>query len=141
MIGRYNLWERLGFGAVGFMTTSAEDGGVEFCGLDRRGIIGVPGQCPMASFASNDNMLALILLFCYVGVTAFADRMAGMGDGTSRYLINGCSSKMTVLPEGTGNDCSSEPDKGEDPDCHQGSEPDEVFYVVEQGSAPAPETG
>lgn len=94
----------------------------------------------MAGFASDDNMLSLALLFSHVRVTAFADRMAGVGDGTSRYLINCCPSKVSILPEAPGNDRSPESDKREDPDCHQGSEPDEVFYVLEQSSAPAPET-
>jgi hypothetical protein len=94
----------------------------------------------MAGFASDDNMLSLPLLFGYVRVTAFADRVAGVDDRTSRYFCNGGASIVPILTEAPGNDCRSEPDKGHNPDCHQGSEPDEVFYVLEQSSAPAPET-
>lgn len=94
----------------------------------------------MASFASDDNMLPLALLFGHVRVTAFADRMASVGDRTSRYFCNGGPPIMTILTEAPGNDCRPQPDKGHDPNSHQGSEPDEVFNVLEQSSAPAPET-
>lgn len=86
MVGGHNLRERLGFGAVCFVATGTDDSGVEFWRLDRCGVVGVPGERPMASLASDDNMLSFTLLFGHVRMTAFADRMSGMGDRTSRYF-------------------------------------------------------
>ena len=132
MVGGHNLREPLGFRAVCFVTAGADDGGVEFWRLDRRGIVGVAGERPMAGFASDDNMLSLILLFGHFRVTAFTDGMASVSDRTSRYFSNGGASIVTILTEGSGNDCRSEPDEGHDADRHEASEADEVFYVFEQ---------
>jgi len=132
VIGGCHLGESLGFGAVGFVASGANHGGVEFRRLDRGGIVGVPGQSSVAGFAGNDQVAAQLFLIDDVGVAGFADFVSGVGDGAARDLSDGVTAIVSVLAEAVGDNGGAEDEEGHQCDHHDSGEPDEVFDVLEQ---------
>ena len=103
-----NLREILWFGAVGFVTSGADDRSVQFYWRDGRGIVGMFGQSSVAGLARNDDVLAQLLLIDDVGMAALADGVAGEGRGTGRDFGDGGSAIVAVLAKAARDDGGSQ---------------------------------
>ena len=68
----------------------------------------------------------------YIGVTAFADLVTGMGNRAGCQFSDGISTIVSVLAEGFGNDSGAQDHEGHDRDQHDGGESKKVFDVLEQ---------
>jgi hypothetical protein len=136
-----DLGEGFGLGAVGLVTASTDDGGVELRGLDRCGIVGMFGLGAVAGFTGDDDVAALLFLVNNVGVAGLADLVTGVGDGAGGDLGNGVTAVVSVLAKAVGDDGGAKKDEGDQGDRHDSGEPDEVFNVLEQFGLSAPAAG
>jgi len=75
-------------------------------------------------------------LIDYIGVTAFADLVPGMGDRAGCQFSDRVSTIVAVLTEGFGNDSGAQNHEGDERDQHDGGESKKVFDVLEQKSHP-----
>jgi hypothetical protein len=71
-------------------------------------------------------------LIDYIGVTAPADFVTGMGYRAGCYFRDGISTVVSVLAEGFGNDSGAQDHEGDERDQHDGGESKKVFDVLEQ---------
>ncbi len=131
-----NLRKALRLGAVGLVAAGTHHGCVQFLGLYRSGIIGVPGQSSVASLASNHHMLAKLLLVYDVGVAGLAGVASGKCNRSGRDLTDRRSSIVAILPKAVRYDGGAQ-----NYECHQrdgddGSQPNEVFDVLKQARVP-----
>ncbi len=141
MIGGDDLEEGFGFGAVGFVTAGAGDGGVELGGLYGSGIVGMLGLGSVASFAGDDDVLAELLLIDHVGVAGLADIVTGEGRGAGSDLSDGGAAIVSILAETVGNDEGAQANERDQGDGHDDRKPDEMFDVLEQAGLSAPDSG
>ena len=96
------------------------------------------GLGPVAGFAGNPYMLALLFLLDHVGVAGFANIVTSEGHGPGRDLGNGGAAIMSVLAKTARNDGGPQDDECDHCDCHDGRQPNEVFDVLEQFVRPTP---
>jgi hypothetical protein len=127
-----DLRESFGLGAVGFVAAGADDGGVELGRLDGGGIVSMLGLGSVASFAGDDDMLALLLLFHNVRMAGLAHIVAGMGYGAGCGFGDGSAAIVSVLAEAARNDGGAQEKESHQSDRHDYGEADEVFDVLEQ---------
>jgi len=127
-----NLGEGFRFGAVGFVTASTDDGSVELRGLYGAGIVGMLGQGPVASLASDHDMLAQLLLIGDVGVTSFAGVVTGECDGPSGHLAKRRAAIMAILPEAVRHDCGPQDDERHERDGNYCCQSNEVLDIFKQ---------
>jgi hypothetical protein len=132
MIGAGHLGERVGLGGVSLVATGANHGGVGQRRLYGSGILGVPGLRAVTSLTVKADMPAQLLLIDYIGMTAFADFVTGMGNRTGRDFGDGVTAVMPVLSERFRDDSGAQDDEGDDRDQHDGGKPKKVFDVFEQ---------
>ena len=76
-----DLGEGLGLGAVGFVATGADDGGVELRRFHGGWVVGMFGLGAVAGFAGDNDVPTLFFLIDYVGVTGLTGVMAGEATG------------------------------------------------------------
>ena len=136
MVCGYYLWKPLRLGAVGFMTSHADDGGFDPRRLNA-GIIRMVRQCAVAGFARDDQVLSSLLLVGDVGVTSLASLMASVDDGSGGKFGDGGAAEMPVLAKTLGDNGCAHNHKCQQHDQHHGGQPDEMFYVLEQARASA----
>ena len=132
MIGAGYLRERAGLGGVCLVTAGANHAGVGQGRLDGSGVLGVPGLRAVANLAVKAGMPAQLLLIDYIGMTAFADFVTGMGDRASGQFSDGIAAVVSVLAEGFGNDSCAQDDERDERDHHDSCEPEKVLDVLEQ---------
>jgi hypothetical protein len=77
-------------------------------------------------------MPAQLFLIDYLGMTALASVMTGMGNWAARHFGDRISTIVSVLAEGFGNDSGAQDHEGDERDQHDGGEPKKVFDVLEQ---------
>ena len=133
-----DLGKGLWFGAVGFVTAGADDGGVEFRRFDGCRIVGVFCLGSMASLAGDHNMLAEFLLVDNVGVASLANVMSSVRDGTGRGLGDGIAAIVAILPKTVGYDRRAQEDEGNQRDRDHDGKTNQVLGVLEQDVFPAP---
>jgi hypothetical protein len=132
VINAGHLREEVRLGGVGLVAAGANHGGVGLGRLYGSGIFGVPGLWAVANLAVQAGMPAQLLLIDYIGMTAFADFVTGMGNGAARQFSDGVSAIVSVLAEGFGNDSGAQDHEGDERDNHDGSEPKKMFDILEQ---------
>ena len=132
VIGTGHLGEGVRLGRVGLVAAGANHGGIGQGRLDRSGIIGVPGLRAVANLTVQSGMPAPFLLIHYIGVTAFADFVTGVGDRACCHFSDGSAAVVSVLAEGFGNDSGTQDDERDERDQHDSGEPKKVFDVLEQ---------
>jgi len=132
------LRKALWLGAVGLMTAGTHDGGVQFLGLQRSGVVRVLDKSPVTSFASDYHMLTQFFLIRDVGMTGFADIVPGERNRPRRDLTDRRPSIVAVLPKTAGYHSASQKQEDDQRYGDDGSQPNEVFDVFEQISVPAP---
>ena len=136
MVCRYDLWKPLRLGAVGFMTSGADDGGFELRRLNA-GIIRMVRQCAVAGLAGDYHVLSSLLLVGDVGVASLASLVASVDDGFGGNFGDGGPAEVPILAETLGDYGCAHNHKCQQHDQHHGGEPDEMFYVLEQARASA----
>ncbi len=127
-----DLGEGLRLGTVGLVATGADDGGIELGRFHGGRVVSMPGLGSVASFAGDDDVLALLLLVYNVGMAGLAGVMAGEGDRPRRCLGDGSAAIVAVLAEAARDDGGAQEKECDHCDRHDGGEPDEVFDVLEQ---------
>ena len=88
----------------------------------------------VAGLARNNHMPALLLLIDDVGMAGLARIVARKGNRPSCDLRDRCAPIVPVLAKAPRNNCGTQDDEGNHSYCHDGSEADEVFYVLKQFS-------
>ena len=136
MFGTHNLGKPLRLRTIGLVAAHANDCGVRQGRSNRTGVVGVLGERPVASLTGERRVFTLFLQIGDVGVTRLTSFVTGNGNRTRRYLSNGCATIVAVLPEATGNNSCAQNHEREERDQHHCSEPDQVFYVLEQVRLP-----
>ncbi len=99
------------------------------------------GQCPVARLAGDHHVLALLFLIDDIRMAAFADVVAGKGNGPGSSFRNRGAAVVTVLSKAARYDRLAQDDERNhgygDDDC----KPDEVFNVLKQCRLSAPDSG
>ena len=90
VICRHNLRKALRLSAVGFVAAGTHNSRVELRRLHRRWIVSVFGLCPVAGFARNNHMFALLFLLNYVGMAGL--QTSWPAKATGRAAISGMAS-------------------------------------------------
>jgi hypothetical protein len=139
VVGGNDLREGLGLGTVRFVAAGADDGSVKLLRFDSCGIIGVLGLRAVAGFARDDDVASLLFLVDDIGVASFADFVSGMSDGAGGDLGDGGAAVVAIFAEAAGDDGCAQDREGNQRDCHDSSEPDEMFYVLEQVGLSVPD--
>ena len=132
VIGGDDLGEGFGFGAVGFVAAGADDSCVELGRLHGSRIVGVFGLGSMTGFAGDDDVSAEFLLIDDIGVAGLAGIVSSVNDGAGGDFGDGCAAIVSVLPKTVGDDDGAQADEGNQGDCHDCREPDEMFNILEQ---------
>ena len=133
-----HLREPLGFSAVGFMTTNAENGGVQLFRQHRAWIISMGRQGSVAAFAAHVHVPSTAFCLQYISVTALAGLVSGVDDRFFRYLMDCVTPVVSELSEATWNQDATEHDennKADDEDSSQAEEMSEILEVL-HGSQP-----
>jgi hypothetical protein len=131
MVFRRNLRKILRLGNVGLVTTDAELGSIQFCGLDRRRIVSMLGQRPMARFAGHAFVDAFALDLEHICVTALADLVSGIGNRECRNLSHRISPIVSVLSK-TARDEETAHNQEQHKTRHEnGCQAEEVFRIFE----------
>lgn len=130
-----NLRKAFRAGAVHFVAADAQHLRIEFCGLDRAGVIRVLCKRAMTRFAVHAPVAAFILHIKNVGMTRFARLMTSEGNRQGSDLGHSVAAIMAELAEALGNkNCSRSKNKcetnGEEPE-----EPEQVPGVLELAHA------
>ncbi len=86
----------------------------------------------VAGLARNNHMPALLLLIDDVGMTCLARLVARKGNRPGRDLRDRCPPIVTVLAKTPRNDSGTQDDEGNHGYYHDGSDADEMFYVLKQ---------
>ena len=97
MFLRRNLRKGFGLGEVRFVAADAQLGGIQLCWLNGCGIIGMPGQRPMARLAANSLVHAFTFHGKNLAVTALAYLMSSVGDRKRCDLADCVAPVMSVL--------------------------------------------
>ena len=114
------------------MTTDAEHGSVELFRCDRRGVVGVLRQRPMAGLAVDPRVPSILLLFENVAVASLARLMPGEVHRTCRQVGQGAPAEMSVLSEALRNQCVAEDEEEQQADEEDGGQPEKVPSVFEE---------
>lgn len=122
MLRGNHLREPLGFSAVGFMATHAENGGIQLFRQHRAWIISMGRQGSVAAFAAHVRVLSTAFCLQYISVTALAGLVSGVDDRFFRYLMDCVTPVVSELSEATWNQDATEHDennKADDEDSSQ----------------------
>ncbi len=131
VVGSNDLRKPLRLGAVGFMTSRADDGRVELSRLNA-GIISMLRQCAMAGFARDYHVLSRLLLVGDVGVASLASLVASVDDGSGGNFGDGGPAVVPVLTKTLGDNGCAHNHKCQQHDQHHRGKPDQMFYVLKQ---------
>jgi len=132
MIGGDDLGKSFGLGAVGFVAAGADDRRVELRRFYGCRIVGMFGLGPVAGFARDDHMPALLLQIDYVGVAGLANIMAGESHRAGCDLSNSIAAIVPVLSKAARDDDGSQGNESDQGDRHNNNQPNEMFDVFEQ---------
>ncbi len=92
----------------------------------------MPCLSTVAGLARNNHMPALLLLIDDVGMACLARIVARKGNGPGCDLRDRCAPIVSVLAKTPGNNSGTQNDEGNHGYCHDGSEANEMFYVLKQ---------
>src|SRR3974390_2433078 len=100
---RRHLREALRLGCIGLVAAETKHRRIEFGGLERRRVVGMPGLRSVAGLAVNSRMAARLLRFRYVIVAGLAGLVTGELDRPGRNLRQRSAAVVSVLPKAPGN--------------------------------------
>ena len=92
----------------------------------------MPSLGTVAGLARNNHMPALLLLIDDVGMACLTRIVARKDNRPGRDLRDRCAPIVPVLAKTPRNDSGTQDDEGNHPYDHDGSEADEMFYVLKQ---------
>jgi hypothetical protein len=84
-------------GAIGRVATHAQNCRIQLGRLDRRGILGVLSEGPVAGFAVHMGVLPLAFHLENIGMARLAGLVSGEGHGSRRNFSDGISAVMSIL--------------------------------------------
>ncbi len=130
MVSCSDLRKIFRLGAVSFVATGAQDGGIKLGRLHGARIVGMPDEGSVTGLASDSCMDALLLLVHHIAVANLTCLVTGEGDRSSCNFADRIAAEMPVLPKTAWHDRTAEDDKCNYYYSHHGREPQEVPYVV-----------
>jgi hypothetical protein len=92
----------------------------------------MPSLGTVAGLARNNHVPALLLLIDHVGMTSLARIVARKDNRAGCDLRDRCAPIVAVLAKTPRNDSGTQDDEGNHPYDHDGSEADQMFYVLKQ---------
>src|SRR5260370_5227089 len=129
MIGSHDLWKRLRLGAVGLVTTGTHHSRIKLGGSNRCRILGVVGECSMASLTRNHDVLTQLFLVYDLSVAPLADLVSRKSNRTSRGLGDGISAIVAVLSEAVWDHSAANKDKSDHRNGYDHPQHNERFDV------------
>ena len=130
VIGGHDLRKRFRLGAVSLVTAGAHQRRIKLWRSHRCWIFRVAGKRSMAGLAGNYYVPAQLFLIDDVGVASLAGLVSGKRNRTCRNLGNGISAIVPILPEAARNDGGAKGDECNRSNCHDKSQPNEMFDVL-----------
>src|SRR5271157_2387822 len=113
------------------MAANTQLGNIQLRRLDRRGIVSVLCQRPMARLAGNSFVHAFALYVEDIGMAALADLMSRVGNRERCDLGDCLASIVSVLPKATRDEEVPQHQEGNNTHQEDGCQPEEVSRIFE----------
>ena len=132
MSPRDDLREKPGFGAIGFVADNAEFGRIRQDGFLAGEILSMAGQWPVAGFAPDIGMRALVLRHDDLIVAGRASLAPAENRGARRDFLHGGRPKVTVLAEVGRYQEMANDEEGHQCEKRDDSQPNQVLRAFEE---------